>query len=298
LFVSNEHPTAGAVRVYDQRGAFLRALAGPGSSPGELSRPRGLLRDPFGRLLVADAGNGRIQVFAPFEAGGAFIEAYGRRGSGPSELNGPSALALAPGAILYVVDAGNGRVVRLRYDDADGDGALDGRDTCRGVVNVDQRDSDRDGQGDVCDPDDDNDGVLDAADRCPRTRRGGDVNGDGCGDPRSRIAVPRERRTYSRAAPTRVAGTAQADELGVKSVEVAVARLVGRRCRWWSRGRLTRARSCATPAYFAARGERRWSVFLRLRTRGLYRVHSRATQVGGLLESRLNRSNRRTFRVR
>jgi DNA-binding beta-propeller fold protein YncE len=299
FYVSNQSADGGAVRVYDPRGALIRTLAGPGSGLGQLSSPRGLLRDPFGRLLVADAGNARVQAFAPFEAGGAALEAFGRRGTGPGDFSAPSALALAPGALLYVVDAGAGRVVRLRYDDADRDGALDGRDTCQGVVNGDQRDSDRDGLGDDCDGDDDNDGLVDAADGCPRTRRGQDVNGDGCGDPRSRISVPRERRTYARRlAPDRVAGTAQADVLGVDGVDVAVARLVGRRCAWYVKGRFSVRARCDAPAFFAAQGQRRWSARVRVRARGTYRVLSRARQVGGLLESRTDRSNRRTFRIR
>ena len=63
--------------------------------------------------------------------------------------------------------------------DLDGDGVLNGLvdvdnicndpagcDNCPTLANVDQRDSDQDGQGDVCDTDDDNDGEPDASDNC------------------------------------------------------------------------------------------------------------------------------------
>lgn len=301
IYVSGEDAGGGTMRVYDERGAFIRALAGPGSALGQLAAPRGLARDFFGRTLVADAGNGRIQVFGPLENGAAPIETYGASGSGPGQFGRPSALAVAPGALVYVADPGNGRVVRLRYDDADRDGALDGRDTCQGTEDGDQRDADRDGQGDACDLDDDNDGTPDAQDQCPRSRRGVDGNGDGCGDPRSRISAPRERRTYTRrgGVPSRVVGTAVADELGVQGVEIALARVTGRRCAWYGGGgRFGRAGSCAAPTFMPASGQRRWAVPLRLRARGTYRVISRATQVGGLVEARQDRSNRRTFRVR
>ncbi len=54
--------------------------------------------------------------------------------------------------------------------DLDGDGALNCADNCPAASNSDQRDTDADGQGDVCDPDDDNDGALDAADCLPLDR--------------------------------------------------------------------------------------------------------------------------------
>jgi hypothetical protein len=44
--------------------------------------------------------------------------------------------------------------------DDDNDGVLDGNDNCRLVVNANQADNERDGLGDVCDPDDDNDNVA------------------------------------------------------------------------------------------------------------------------------------------
>ncbi len=51
--------------------------------------------------------------------------------------------------------------------DADRDGVVDDADNCVNDVNVDQRDTDSDGKGDVCDADDDGDGVSDANDIAP-----------------------------------------------------------------------------------------------------------------------------------
>jgi hypothetical protein len=235
-----------------------------------------------------------VQVLnAPSVALGV-LDAY--TGSGSAALSRPAAVALAPGARLYVTDAGNGRVVRLVYDDLDRDGALDARDTCPGLPNQDQRDTDRDGRGDACDDDDDNDGVGDVADLCARSARQPDANGDGCADPSSRITVPGAAR---RIAPSRIAGTAFADTIGVARVEVALAaRASGRRCRWWTGRRFGSPAACSAPVWVRARGRDLWSVRVSLPRRGSFRVLSQAVQRGGSVEVARTSRNTRVFRVR
>ena len=296
LYVTSASPSQGALRMFDRRGLFLGVVAGPGSAPGQLSAPRGIVRDPVGRLVVADSGNNRVQVLNAPSVGLGPLDVYS--GSGAASLSSPAAVALAPGARLYVTDAGNGRVVRLVYDDFDRDGAIDARDTCPGLPNQDQRDTDRDASGDACDGDDDNDGVEDAADLCARSARQPDTNGDGCADPASRITVPgvSSRR---RSAPSRIAGTAFADSVGLASVDVALARRVGSRCRWWTGRRFGASSSCSTPVWVRARGTDLWSVRVRLPRRGSFRALSRASQRdSGVVESARTARNTRAFRLR
>lgn len=52
-----------AIRVFDYDGSFLRNIGAAGQGPGEYSMPFSIGGDPKGRLVVADAGNGRISFF-------------------------------------------------------------------------------------------------------------------------------------------------------------------------------------------------------------------------------------------
>jgi Peptidase family C25/Dockerin type I domain/Thrombospondin type 3 repeat len=81
---------------------------------------------------------------------------------------------------------GRSQQVALVETDTDGDGIPDSRDNCTTVRNADQRDSDGDGYGDVCDADANNDGLVNSIDVAivreafgkPTPSRA-DLNGDG-----------------------------------------------------------------------------------------------------------------------
>lgn len=67
--------------------------------------------------------------------------------------------------------------------DSDGDGVPDATDNCPSIANSDQADYDGDGMGNACDPDDDNDGVLDVNDAFPfDPTEWVDTDGDGIGN--------------------------------------------------------------------------------------------------------------------
>lgn len=111
----------------------------------------------------------------------------------------------------HEVRSSNGDFV-LRYTvyagaDSDNDGISDYTDNCRNKANRDQRDSDRDKIGDVCDGDVDGDGIQNGKDNCVRNRnpdqsdfdddnRGDkcdpDADGDGIADRKQRFGEPIE----------------------------------------------------------------------------------------------------------
>ena len=238
FYVSNDEPGAGGLRVYDSRGFLLRTLASPGTAPGQVDDGRGVARDRLGRVLVVDAGQGRVEAFNSYQGGNGFLGSFGSPGSGPGQFKDPAGAAMAPGAILYVADAGNGRVVRVRFDDTDHDGVLDGADNCPGVANPYQQDSNRNGVGDACDPA--------PASKARRLARG------------------------------MVVGTAGGRH--VARVEVAIARVSrGGRCSWYSHGKFGRAASCARPVYLRTNGVAHWTRRVtEASAPGTYRVLSRA----------------------
>jgi len=69
------------------------------------------------------------------------------------------------------------------FDDADGDSVHDSVDNCPAAANADQANADGDALGNMCDPDDDNDGVPDAHDAFPfDPAESLDTDGDNIGD--------------------------------------------------------------------------------------------------------------------
>lgn len=101
----------------------------------------------------------------------------------PTAPPGPQFLQLHGEAVSdsSIMSIGNIQVILA---DTDGDTVSDGCDNCDFASNLDQRDTDADGDGDACDLDDDDDGVSDLSDNCPLVVNPGqaDTDVDGIGD--------------------------------------------------------------------------------------------------------------------
>ena len=165
----------------------------------------GLVVVPFGLVVIGtnripehfDQNGGnvaqRVVALLGLSTSGSRSSLYGSIGSEglSSPFSGEAvALAVADGYLFGVlrnwnhIDGyGEARLFRSRLDDIDNDQIADALDNCPSSHNVDQLDTDSDGQGDACDSDDD-DGVPDGADNCrliPNPNQA-DVDEDGRGD--------------------------------------------------------------------------------------------------------------------
>ncbi|HZO11008.1 MAG TPA: SBBP repeat-containing protein, partial [Nitrososphaeraceae archaeon] len=60
-----------------------------------------------GNILVADAGNDRIQLF---DSNGTFITKWGTSGAGDGQLDQPTGIATDSSGNVYVVDRYNNRI--------------------------------------------------------------------------------------------------------------------------------------------------------------------------------------------
>ena len=136
------------------------------------------------------ASAGSAWIFAEVAPGSWVGGAVLAPGGAASDIFGFSVALTGPGdrAIVGALSDDNafGTNAGAAYAfevDPDGDGILVPLDNCPELANPDQLDFDADSQGDACDIDDDNDGVLDAADAFPLDETESvDTDGDGIGN--------------------------------------------------------------------------------------------------------------------
>ncbi len=104
IFVSDGHTgqfpdpppgSTGRILKFDKDGNFVKEWGEIGSEPGNFRTPHGLELDSKGRLLVADRGNHRIQIF---DQEGNYLESYHQHGR-------ISGLFITADDMLYAIDS-------------------------------------------------------------------------------------------------------------------------------------------------------------------------------------------------
>src|SRR6185295_9877336 len=78
-----------------------------GWEAGQFLEPRAVAVTADDRILVADSGNHRVQVFL---SDGRRVGGWGARGSKPAEFLFPSGIAAGPRGEILVADTGNDRI--------------------------------------------------------------------------------------------------------------------------------------------------------------------------------------------
>ncbi|NDY41518.1 hypothetical protein G3N55_01445 [Dissulfurirhabdus thermomarina] len=93
------------VQVFAPRGDALLEVGGPGNGPARLRRPVSVLQAPDGRILVGDAGLGKVAVFT---CNGRFAYFFDDPAGGPLEI--PGAMALDGRRRFHVLDMKRRRI--------------------------------------------------------------------------------------------------------------------------------------------------------------------------------------------
>ena len=99
IYVADGIGNNNRIAKFDKNGRFLQHWGSTGSGPGQFTGVKALAIDAQGNIYAADAGNRRIQVFAP---DGAFKSELGNVGK-------PLAMCITPGSpqYLFVSHAGD-----------------------------------------------------------------------------------------------------------------------------------------------------------------------------------------------
>lgn len=129
--------------------------------------------------VYADYCSGKIWFAEPQQPGGAWQSVLFVNGD-----SGPAAFGEDEAGELYMVNINSGILQRFEVD-TDLDDVADAADNCTQVANTNQRDTDGDGIGNMCDPDLNNDNVVNFEDLARMkavflsSDQHADLNGDG-----------------------------------------------------------------------------------------------------------------------
>lgn len=96
------------IQVFARDGSFKRCFGGRGGSfTTRFGRTQGITSDGQGRLYVADAFQGYVQVF---DAAGVLLSQIGSFGAGPGQLRTPAGLVIDKDNRLFVASTNSGRL--------------------------------------------------------------------------------------------------------------------------------------------------------------------------------------------
>ncbi|MDP6609252.1 MAG: peptidyl-alpha-hydroxyglycine alpha-amidating lyase family protein [Vicinamibacterales bacterium] len=92
---SDDPTTVGRIAKFSADGEFLMSWGQWGAEPGDIRTPHALLFDDAGRLIVADRGNNRLQIF---DQDGNYLEEF-------KQFSRPSDMDFGPDGMIYVADS-------------------------------------------------------------------------------------------------------------------------------------------------------------------------------------------------
>ena len=102
------------ILLYNAKGEYQRELGSYGENEGQFNMPADIIFINDDEVLVADAGNHRLQQFNVKTRN--FVKSLGKEGRGAEEFNFPCGVCMNDSGNIVVTDTGNGRVQVLTED--------------------------------------------------------------------------------------------------------------------------------------------------------------------------------------
>lgn len=115
IYVS-EYGDYDRIQKFTPEGEFVYQWGEHGEEPGQFQRPQGMAMDVNDHLWLADASNGRIQVFDVSGDQPKFLKTWGKPGSELGQLSYPYELILDGQGFIYICEFGNHRIQKFTLD--------------------------------------------------------------------------------------------------------------------------------------------------------------------------------------
>ena len=101
------------IQKFTPTGEYVYQWGEHGEAPGQFQRPQGLAMDENDHLWVADASNGRIQIFDVSGNEPKLDRTWGKPGAKPGELSYPYEIFLDGEGHVFVCEFGNHRIQKF-----------------------------------------------------------------------------------------------------------------------------------------------------------------------------------------